>query len=127
MGWVTDRSKCTLEIAFDAICDSVKRDMEEARKLIHADRLNSSFHVKPGKPGLVRRVYVTAFPIDGDGDRDERTIKFELYKDRILIDRSGAAETLPELSNLTVNQKWSFAESDCLLCGDVPVDVEKLR
>ena len=118
MGWVTERKNCTLEIAFDVMRDFVERDMEEAKKLISEGRRKDSFSVKPENHGVVKRFYVTAFPIGGDPDRDERTIKFELHGDKLFIDRSGGQDTLPKLSNLIVKQKWDFETSDCLLCLD---------
>ena len=90
--------------------------MDEANSLASRRRGVESFRVLPGDGGLVKRFYVTGFSMDNP-DGNERTIKFELHKDSILIDRSGQ-ETLPTLSNLTVNQKWDFSKSSCLLCLD---------
>ena len=118
MGWVTERKNCTLEIAFDAIRDFVKRDIEEARKLVPEEHRKSSFSVEPGNHGVIKRFYVTAFLIKGDPDRDERTVKFELHEDKIFIDRSRHPDTLPELPNLIVKQRWDFSTSKCLLCID---------
>ena len=117
MGWVTERSKCTLEFAFDAIRDFVERDTEEAKKLIPEGQRETSFSVTLGNHGgIIKRFYVTAFLIDGDPDRDERTIKFELHKNKIVIDRSGGPDTHPVMPNMIVKQKWDIATSSCLLC-----------
>ena len=117
MGWVTERSKCTLEIAFDDIRDCVETDLTEAKKLIPEGHRSSSFNIQTGNNhGIIKRFYVTAFPIGGDCNRDERTIKFESYKDRIFVDRSGGPKTLPDLSNIEIRQKWDFSTSSCVLC-----------
>ena len=97
MGWVTERSKCTLEVAFNNIHDFAKKDVDEANSL-RGIRGDEPFSVVPGDGGTVKRFFVTGFSMNRP-DGDERTIKFELQNDHILIDRSGSA-TLLELSNI---------------------------
>ena len=117
MGWVEDRAICTLEIAFDNIRDFVKRDVDEANSLLPEKRGNEPLRVLPGDGGIIKRFYVTGFSLNTP-EGDERTIIFELHNDEIFIDRSRRPETLPDLPNLIVKQKWDFSTSKCLLCID---------
>lgn len=114
MGWVTDRHRCTLDLAFAELRDVVEKDVDEANGLLPESRRQvGAFRVQgPNRPGT--RFIVDGFPLNADPGSDAYKFWFELHDDRILIRRTGP-QTLPELPDLMVTQKWDNESATCVL------------
>lgn len=126
MGWVTDRHRCTLAIAWAELRDAIGRDVEEANGLLSAERRNCAPFQIEEKGRRVSEFVVTGHPIKADAYSPSYSIWFELADDQILISRTGP-QTLPELPDLTVKQRWNAASGTCVLNLDgKEVDVEAI-
>lgn len=128
MGWVTDRYRCTLDVAFEQLREVVGRDIDEANGFLSEPRrkvapFGVSDQMRPGGEG---RFVVRGFPIDADTPSNQYTYWFELGEDQILIRRTGP-DTLPKLSDMTITQRWDADTASCLLfLGDRKVSVEAI-
>ncbi len=126
MGWVTDRYGCTLDIAFEQLREVVGKDVDEANGFLSEPRGKvAPFDVSDEKrPG--GRFMVLGFPIKADTQSDSYKFWFELVGDQIVINRTGP-KTLPELSNMTITQRWDADTASCLLfLGNREVSVEAI-
>ena len=113
MGWVIERHRCTLDIAFAEIHDAVERDVAEANTLLSGHRQTAHpFLVENANAG--QRFLVKGFPIKRTEPSDEYKFWFTLTEDQILIKRTGT-DTLPKLGDVTIKQRWDTRTASCLL------------
>ena len=113
MGWVTERRKCTLDLAFADIRDAVEADVAEANEPQNAGSCQDA-RFDTGNNGH-KRFMVMGRPPERSGSYK---IMFELHGDHIRITRDGP-QTLPRLPTLVVRQRWDFSTSSCVLYVDV--------
>ena len=116
MGWVTDRHRCTLHLAFEQLRDAVKTDIEEAVGLLTPERRNSfPFGFEDDPSG--DRFIAHGNPIGEEGGGQRIRVAFGLFQDRIAIRLVGLGHDNfgPEL---TVRQKWDAESASCQLCLD---------
>ena len=93
------------------------KDVEEANGLLPECRLKiGAFRVQDSNR-VGERFIVDGFPIKADPSSDAYKFWFELHDDRILIRRT-EPQTLPELPDLTIKQKWDSESAACVLCLD---------
>ena len=85
MGWVTERYRCTLDMAFEDLRAVVKGDVGEANGLSGGEP--SRFRFEPSDKS--RNLFlVTGFPLDRDRSGTPSKFVFELCGEEIHISRS---------------------------------------
>ena len=117
MGWVTERHRCTLHHAFAELIETAEADVSEANRLLPPDQREARpFHLDRGNNGH-KRFVVTGSPIKSDTYSDKYTFIFELHaaEDQIHIRRNGP-DTLINLDDLMITQRWDTDTSSCILC-----------
>ena len=127
MGWVTERHKCTLDVAFRQLRDAVKRDVEEANNLLPERRRQMwGFHMEEDRSSQGTRFLVRGFPISRLDSSDEYKFWFEMEKARIVVERT-CPDTLPNVADFAVIQRWNGPSASCLLyIGNQQVSVDRI-
>ena len=114
VGWVTERHRCTLRMAFDQLHDVVKADVEEANGLLtpeRQDRFPIEFNYNPG------RFDAHGHPIADQGGGPQIGVIFTLHADRITI--VTWSELGKELrSEQILHQRWDTKSASCQLYLD---------
>lgn len=87
MGWVTERYRCTLDVAFRELRDIVERDANEANELLPEYRKKTEpFMVENGN-NAGTRFLAKGFSFNRGQESDEYKFWFELHDDQILIEQ----------------------------------------
>ena len=121
MGWVTERHKCTMDVAFENLRQAIKRDVGEANELLGCERNKIENGNHEGTWFLV-----TGAPIARGASTGTYKFKVYLSKSEIFIQRTGPS-TLPDLSDLTISQRWDVESASCRLClGGKEVSVNQI-
>ena len=126
MGWVTDRHRCTLDLAFADLKDAIRTDVDEANKLLPESRREADPFLFDDKSHMGARFVVQGHPIR-DHDRFSRyTFVFEKQENQLCIVRN-RPDRLPKLGPLVVSQKWVVATASCaLFMGDQQVSIAEI-
>ena len=126
MGWVTERYRCTLDMAFEDLRAGVEGDVREANGLSGDESSRFSFESSDNSRN---RFLVTGFPLDrGRGgtpskfvfqlDREAKAIHISRYRPDTV---GGNAE------NLVITQRWDANSGACRLFMDGrPVTVAQI-
>lgn len=75
--WVSDRAKCTLDLAFRALAEIIDRDVDEANALPNDIRDDHSFQVERNGEGLQYRIQVRRVPPPNSYGYKTRSVIFE--------------------------------------------------
>lgn len=112
--WVKAREDCSIELAFEALRQIVKRDVEEANKLkrTREKKYEFKFHYENGginRMFKVERVYFEA-QIQAP---DLPSVGFELQSDKKRIKVCSDKERYRLLPNFLLSQEWDETKQEC--------------
>ena len=109
--WVADRAKCNLDLAFAALADVIKRDVEEANCLPQSHLRQYTFEVEINQEGTRERIQVRRFPPPRSSGFKTHAVTFEKSEHAIMV--SG----FPEVK-LHVRPRWNPETASCELIVD---------
>ena len=113
--WVAERAKCNLETTFEALCQIVKRDVDEMNKLSVKRRGGHAFRFDECAQGTEPFMRVRRFP-EGDPDSESaHWITFRLTINAIIVEPMIA----PQKTRYEVVPRWNEKAGSCeLFIGD---------
>lgn len=115
MGWVTERHRCTLDMAFEDLRASVQSDVNEANSLSGEEP--ERFHFEPSNSSG-DRFLVTGFPLDRRRGGTPSKFVFQLDREakEIRISRNRPDTLGGSAGDIVVGQRWDIESASCKLC-----------
>ena len=124
MGWVTERYRCTLDMAFEDLRAVVKGDVGEANGLSGDEP--SRFRFEPSENSR-NRLLVTGLPLDRDRGGTRSKFVFALRGEEIHISRDRPDTLGGNAGNIVIGQRWDSETGSCRLFMDGrPVTVAQI-
>lgn len=105
--WVSERAKCTVDLAFRALAEIIDRDVEEANSLSDDIRKGYTFAIEHNGEGLQYRIQVRRNPPPNAFGFETKSVTFEKSERQIRIKG--------DWDSFVVLPKWDTETATCKL------------